>query len=46
VKTIDKNDKMVMEAKRIAESVKILPYPEVERLLDMKASKFNLARSK
>lgn len=46
VKPIDKDDKMVIEAKRIAESVKILPYAEVERLLDKKASSFSLARAK
>jgi len=46
VKPIDKNDQAVIEARQIAEKVKILPYKEVEKLLDRKASNFLLARSK
>jgi hypothetical protein len=46
VKQIDKSDQAVAEAKKIAESIKILPYTEVEKLLDRKASGFLLAKAK
>ena len=46
VKLVDKNDKAVIQARQIAEKVKILSYPETEKLLDRKASDFSLARAK
>jgi len=46
VKPIDKNDKAVAEVKQIAEKVKVLPYSEVEKLLDKKASNYALAKAK
>jgi len=36
----------IAEANKIAATVKILPYNEVEKLLDKKASNFALARAK
>jgi len=46
VKPIGKNDRAVIEAAEIAKRIKILPYPETEKLLDKKASNFSLARAK
>ena len=45
IKPVDASDKKVIEARRIAESVKVLPYSEVEKLLDKRASDFSLARA-
>ena len=46
VKRIDKSDKKVIEALNIAANVKILPYNEVEKLLDKVTSDFSLAKAK
>ena len=43
---IDKNDKTVLEALAITERFKVLPYYEVEKILDTKATDFSLSRNK
>jgi len=46
IKTIDNNDKAVLEAIKITEQFKVLPYCEVEKRLDIKASNFSLSKAK
>jgi len=45
VRAISEDDKVVIRAMQISQQVKILPYAEVEALLDKRVSKFLVARA-
>ena len=44
VRPIDKNDKIVIQAKQITKQFRVLPYDKVDKLLDERATNFALSK--